>query len=67
METFKFHNDAPILKYCQKLLNIYCFSSLASALVIIKQIKAADSISLRIDESLNSEVGNCIDFANTIF
>ena len=28
VETFKFHNYAPILKYCQKLLNNYCFSSL---------------------------------------
>ena len=24
----KFHNDAPMLKYCQKSLNIFCFSSL---------------------------------------
>ena len=28
VETFKFHNDAPILKYCQKSLNSWCFSSL---------------------------------------
>ena len=29
VETFKFYKDAPILKYCQKSLNICCFSSLA--------------------------------------
>ena len=44
VETFKFHNDAPILKYCQKSLNIYCFSSLASAFASINQNKAADAI-----------------------
>ena len=29
VESFKFQNDAPILKYCQKTLNSCCFSSLA--------------------------------------
>ena len=30
VEIFKFHNDAPMLMYCQKLLNRCCFISLAS-------------------------------------
>ena len=66
VETFKFHNDAPILKYFQRSLNSYCFSSLQSAFVIIKQIKAANYISLRIEEYFNIKVGNCIDFANAV-
>ena len=66
MQAFKDHNDAPILKYCQKSLNICCFSSLSSDLVIIKQIKAANDIPLCIEESLKSEVSNRIDFENTI-
>ena len=64
VETFKFHNDAQILKYCQKSFNSCFLSSLASAFVSIKKIKAANDISLRIEESLKSKVGNCIDFAN---
>ena len=36
VETFKFHNDAPIFKYCQKSFNKCCFSSLESAFVSIK-------------------------------
>ena len=47
VETFKFHNDAPMLKYCHKLLNICCFSSLASYFSFIKQKKAANAISFR--------------------
>ena len=66
VESFKFQNDAPILKYCQKSLNSCCFSSLASAFSIINQNKADNYISLRIEESLESEVGNRIDFANAI-
>ena len=66
MESFKFHNDAPILKYFQKSLNRCCFSSLASYFVSIKKIKAANAISLRIEESLKSEVVNRIDFENNI-
>ena len=31
VESFKFQNDAPIIKYCQKTLSSCCFSSLASA------------------------------------
>ena len=31
VESFKFQNDAPILKYCPKTLNSCSFSSLASA------------------------------------
>ena len=66
MEKFKFHNDAQILKYCQKSLNSCCFSSLESAFVRIKKIKAENDISLHKEESLESEVGNRIDFANAI-
>ena len=66
VETFKFHNDDPILKYCHKLLNSCCFSSLASAFVSIKKIKSVNAISLRIEESLNSKVGNRIDFSSAI-
>ena len=29
VESFKFQNGAPIIKYCQKTLNSCCFSSLA--------------------------------------
>ena len=49
VETFKFHNDAPILKYFQKSLNICCFIILLSAFDSIKQIKSANAISLRIE------------------
>ena len=56
----------PILKYFHKSLNICCFSSLASAFVSINHNKAANDIPLRIKEFLESEVGNCIDFANAI-
>ena len=63
---FKFHNDAPMLKYFQKSLNSCCFSGLASDFASIKQTKAANSISLRIEEYLKSKVGNLIDFANGI-
>ena len=66
MESFKFQNDAPILKYCQKTLNSCCFSSLASSFANINPFNAVNAISMRIEESLKSEVGNCIDFANDI-
>ena len=66
MGTFKFHNDAPILKYCQNSLNSFCFSSLASEFVNIKPIEAENAISLRKEESLKSKVVNCIDFENAI-
>ena len=52
--------------YRQKSLNSWCFSSLASAFASIKQFKAAHSISLLINESLTSEVGNRIHFASEI-
>ena len=61
-----FHKDAPILSYCQKSLNSCCLSSLASAFASINQSKAADDISLRIKESLKSEVRNRIHFATDI-
>ena len=53
-----------MLKYCQKSLNNCRFSSLVSAFASIEQTKASNAISLRMEESLNSEVGNCIDIAN---
>ena len=61
-----FQKDAPILSYCQKTLNSYCFSSLASAFASNKHFKAANSVSICIKESLKSEVANLIDFANEI-
>ena len=63
---FKFYSDAPILKYCQMLLNICCSSSLASAFTSIKQTKASNAISLHIEYSLKNKVDNCIDFDNAI-
>ena len=47
-------------------LNSYCFSSLASAFDSINKSKADDAISLRIKESLKSEVGNRIHFSSEI-
>ena len=55
---FKFHNDIPMLKYCQKSLNSSCFGSLASAFASIKETKAENSIPLHIEESLKIKVGN---------
>ena len=49
-----------------EVMNICCFSSLASAFASIKQIKATNAISLRIEESLEIEVCNRIDFENAI-
>ena len=66
VKSFMFHKDAPILSYCQKSLNSCCFSSLASAFASIDHFKAADAISMSIKESLKSEVGNRIYFANEI-
>ena len=64
--SFKFQNDASILKYCQKILNSCCFRSLASAFANFNHNTADNAISMRIEESLKSEVGNFIDFANDI-
>ena len=36
VENFKFHNDAPMLKYFQDSLNRCCFGSLASSFSSIK-------------------------------
>ena len=66
VNAFVFHKDAPTLKFCQKSLNSCCFSSLASAFASIKQFKSEHAISLRINESLTSEVGNRIHFASEI-
>ena len=48
VKSFLFHKDAPILSYCQKMLNSCCFSSLESAFASIKHFKAEDAISIRI-------------------
>ena len=66
VKSFVFHKYAPTLIYRQKSLNSCCFSSLASDFASINQIKAADAISLRIKESLKSEVRNRIHFATDI-
>ena len=47
VKSFVFHKEAPTLIFHQKSLNSCCFSSLASAFASIKQIKAANAISLR--------------------
>ena len=47
-------------------MNNRCFISLASAFAGIKHFKAENAISIRIQESLKSELGNRIDFANDI-
>ena len=49
VESFKFQNDAPILKYCKKNLNSCCLSSLASAFANINHNKDANAISTRIE------------------
>ena len=64
--NFKFHNDSPMLKYFQKYFNSCYFSSLASSFDSIKQTKADNDISLSIEQSLKTKVGNRIDFANSI-
>ena len=48
VESFKFQNDAPILNYCQKSLNICCFSILSSTFSSINHNNAANDISIRI-------------------
>ena len=66
LEIFNFHNDAPMLNYCQKSLNRCFFISLASSLAIIEKPKADTAISFHIEESLKSKMGNLIDFSNAI-
>ena len=61
-----FHKDAPILSYSQKTLNRCFFSSLKSACASNKHLEADNAISIRIKESLKSEVGNRINFSNEI-
>ena len=64
----KFQIDFTMLKYCQNKLNSCCFSSLASAFYSINQIKYANAISKRTEESLTSQVSlsNHIDFSNAV-
>ena len=66
VESFKFRIDAPIIKYCKKSSNSCCFSSLASSFASINHYNAANDISIRIEESLKIEVGNCIDFPSGV-
>ena len=66
VESFIFQNDASILKYCQKLLSSCCIISLLLAFSSINLKNAANAISLRIKEYLESEKGNRIDFTNDI-
>ena len=47
-------------------LNSCCFSSLESDFDTIKQTNAVNDISLRLEESLHSKIGNHIDFENGI-
>ena len=63
VESFKFQNGAPILKYCQKSLKSCCFSNLVSEFTSINHNKAENDILLLIDKSLESEVGKRIDIA----
>ena len=53
VKSFMFHKDAPIISYCQKMLNSCCFSSLASAFASIKHFKSENDISIHIKESSN--------------
>ena len=66
VDVFKFHSDASMLNYCQKLLNGCCFSSLAYAFSSIKQTNSFNAISFCMEESLKIKIGNRIDFANAI-
>ena len=61
-----FRSNAPMLKYFQKSLNICCFRSLESDFDSIYQTNAANTISLRIEESLKSQLVNGIYFVNAI-
>ena len=49
VENFKFHNDAPMLKYCQRSLNRCCFNSLASDVATIEKTNYDNAISLHIE------------------
>ena len=67
MEEIKFHSKAPMLKYRQNSMHSCCFSSLESDFDCTNQKKAANVIAMLIKESLTSQVGNHIDFANDIW
>ena len=49
VESCKFRIDAPILKYCQKSLNSYCFICLASAFACVNHNNSANASPMRID------------------
>ena len=44
VESFKFQNEASILKYCQKTLNSCCFGSLESTFASNKHFNAVNSM-----------------------
>ena len=67
VEEMKFHSNAPMLKYCQNSWNSFFLGSLDSAFDGINQSKNENYIAMRIEESLTSQLGDCIDFTNTIF
>ena len=66
VEKMKCHSKDPMLKYCQNSLNNGCFSSLTSAFDCTNQSKAANAIAIHTEESLTSQVDNCIYFENAI-
>ena len=66
VEKMKFHSNAPMLKYHKNLFNSFCFISLELSFDGINQIKDANDIAMHIEESLMSQVGDHIDFANDI-
>ena len=49
VEMFKFHNDAPILKYCHKSFSRCCFSTFESDFDSTKQIEASNAIYFHIE------------------
>ena len=55
-----------MLKYIPKSFNSCCFISLVSAFDSIKQTKAVNDISLCVEESFKSKVGNRINSSNAI-
>ena len=68
VKEMRFDIDAPTLKYPKNTSNSCCVSSLVSAFESINQIKTANDISNRTEESLTSQVGfgNCTDFVNAV-
>ena len=55
-----------MLKYRQKSLNSCFFGKLALEFATMEQTKPANDLSLRIEDSLKSKIGNNIDFTNYV-